>query len=90
MNGNNFHHLTKNQLPRVRNLMNGIFERKSKFTVILKAGRFDNIASAVIISNVSKAVQNTNAVQNTAADDRGIYLVKTSSFKTFGSLIFPP
>ena len=31
--------------------------RKNKATVILETGRFDNIDSAVIISNVSKAVR---------------------------------
>ena len=37
---------------------NTAIRRKSKATVNLKTGRFDNIDSAVIISSVSKAVQN--------------------------------
>ena len=33
------------------------FQEGNKTTKVLKAGRFDNIDSAVIISRVSKAVQ---------------------------------
>ena len=34
-----------------------IFEEKNKTTVIFKTGRSDNIDAAVIMSSVSKAVQ---------------------------------
>ena len=50
--------------------------------MIRKTGRFDNIDSAVIISSVSKAVQNT------ADDDSRIFVVEISSFRNHCDFIF--
>ena len=48
-------HAYKIQMPKVRAWIVTI-RRKNRETVILKTRRFDNIDSAVLISNVNKAV----------------------------------
>ena len=45
--------------------------------VVLMTGHFDRIDSAVIISSVSKAVQQLKETD----DNSGIYVVETSSYK---------
>ena len=59
-----------------------LFWRKSKARANLKNRRFDNIYSAVIVSSVSKSVQNWWW--------QLIYVVETSSFKNYRGFMFPP